>query len=244
MDTKYCIEVSHLVKDFTIRKQTFHGLKGVILHLPEYFRNQMNVKKFRALDDISFKLEPGETLGLVGHNGCGKTTLLSILGKVLRNYQGEVITRGRIGMMLALGAGFSNELTGRENILLNCVLQGLRRKQANAILEEIIDFADIGEFIDQPLYQYSTGMQMRLGFAAATILEPDILLIDEAMAVGDAAFAKRCGIKIKQLLSHNVSLILVSHNPVDIQTYCKRVIALDHGKIIYDGPTVEYYKGN
>ena len=146
-------------------------------------------------------------------------------------------------MMLALGAGFANELTGRENILLNCVLQGLRKKQAEAILEEIIDFADIGEFIDQPLYQYSTGMQMRLGFAAATIVEPDILLIDEAMAVGDAAFAKRCGVKIRQLLNHNVSLILVSHNPVDIQTYCNRVIALDHGKIVYDGPTSEYYKG-
>lgn len=242
MEHRYAIEINHLTKRFMLQDRNITGLKGVILHLPEYIKGRVNAKSFVALDDVSFNLRQGETLGLVGPNGCGKTTLLSIIGKVIRRYEGKVSIHGRIGMMLALGAGFANELSGRENIILNCVLLGYTRKQTMSILDEVIDFADIGDFIDRPLFQYSTGMQMRLGFAVATVVDPDILLVDEAMAVGDAAFVHKCGIKIKQLLSRNVSLILVSHNPHDIQNYCRRVIALERGKICFDGPTSDYFE--
>ena len=241
MKSKYAIEISHLTKRFTLQDRSISGLKGVVLHLPEYIKGKIYANSFVALDDVSFNVKPGETLGLVGPNGCGKTTLLSIIGRVIRRYEGKVSIRGRIGMMLALGAGFANELSGRENVILNCVLLGYTRKQTYSMLDEIIDFADIGDFIDRPLFQYSTGMQMRLGFAVATVVDPDILLVDEAMAVGDAAFTRKCGVKIKQLLSRDVSLILVSHNPNDIQNYCRRVVALERGKICFDGPASEYF---
>jgi ABC-type polysaccharide/polyol phosphate transport system ATPase subunit len=142
-------------------------------------------------------------------------------------------------MMLALGAGFCNELSGRENIVLNGVFQGKTRREMNELMDDIIDFADIGEYIDAPIYQYSSGMLARLGFGIATAIKPEILLVDEVMAVGDANFKEKCAGRIQGLLDGGTTLILVSHSPGDVKRYCNRVVKIDHGRIIADGPTDE-----
>lgn len=229
------VEIKHLTKDFVLSMRQY-GLKNIILHLPQYIHDRRNRTMFTALNDISFSVQRGERVGLVGHNGCGKTTLLSVIGGVYREYQGEVNVRGRVSMMLALGAGMHPDLSGRENIVLNGVLQGKTRGEMNELMDDIISFADIGAFIDAPVYTYSSGMKARLGFGVATAITPDILLVDEVMAVGDADFASKCRVRINNLLDKGTTLFLVSHNMADIEHYCRRVIRLDHGRIVSDGP--------
>lgn len=227
------IEIRNLSKQFNIDTKNY-GFKNIVLHLPEYIRNCLNRKQFTALDNISLDIFPGERVGLTGHNGCGKTTLLSVIGGVYSRYKGYCSVRGRVSMMLALGAGFCQELSGRENIILNGVLQGQTRQEMMNLMDDIIDFAEIGDFIDSPVYQYSSGMQARLAFGIATAIKPEILLVDEVMAVGDQEFARKCEIRINKVLSEGCTLILVSHNPADIDKYCDRVIKLDHGRIVSD----------
>lgn len=227
------IEIHDLTMRFKIT-QRHYGLKNILLHLPQYIRDRSSSKLFTALDHVSLSIQRGERIGLTGHNGCGKTTLLSVIGGVYRRFGGSVAVRGRVSMMLALGAGFHPELSGRENILLNGVLQGKTRKEMMALMDDIISFADIGDFIDSPVYQYSSGMKVRLGFSVATAIKPEILLVDEVMAVGDADFKKRCATRIQSLLEGGTTLILVSHNQSDIKAYCNRVIQLDHGKLVSD----------
>ena len=229
------IEINHLTKSFVLAKMHY-GLKNIVLHLPQYIHDRANVRVFKALDDINLRIERGERIGLTGHNGCGKTTLLSVIGGVYKNYSGECKVRGRVSMMLALGAGFCSQLSGRENILLNGVLQGRTRREMMALMDDIIDFAGIGDFIDAPVYQYSSGMQARLGFGIATAIEPEILLVDEVMAVGDANFKEKCSVRINKLLARGTTLILVSHSRPDIEKYCTREIRLDHGKLTADIP--------
>ena len=232
------IEVKDLTMRFAIERRHY-GLKNIVLHLPQYIHDRANRAWFNALDGLSLSINRGERIGLIGHNGCGKTTLLSVIGGVYRRYLGEVTVRGRVSMMLALGAGFSKELSGRENIVLNGVLQGKTRKEMAALMDDIIDFAGIGPFIDAPVYQYSSGMLARLGFGIATAIKPEILLVDEVMAVGDADFAAKCKQRITGLLADGTTLILVSHSMPVIRAYCDRVIRLDHGHVVADGPTDE-----
>ncbi|MBR1871323.1 MAG: ABC transporter ATP-binding protein [Kiritimatiellae bacterium] len=227
------IEISHLTKTFR-RVQRHYGLKAMLLHLPQYIRDRSRAEPFKALDDVSLTINRGERIGLAGHNGCGKTTLLSVIGGVYKRYSGSVRVRGRVSMMLALGAGFNNQLSGRDNILLNGILQGRTRAEMLELMPSIIDFADIGQFIDAPLYQYSSGMLARLGFSVATAIEPDILLVDEVMAVGDADFRKKCATRIDALLSGGTTLILVSHSASDLKRHCRRIVTLDHGRIVSD----------
>ena len=242
MNCEPVISVEHLSKSYVLRKTSYGGMKGALLHFFQYVREASNTVNFDALSDLSFKIYPGETVALVGPNGCGKTTLLSIIGGVIRGYSGTVTVHGRISMMLALGAGFVPELSGRENIILNGVLQGKTKKEMDALVDEIIEFSELGQFIDVPIFRYSSGMQMRLGFAVATAIEPEILLVDEILAVGDSEFSKKCEMRIRKLLEKNTTLILVSHNPADIQKYCKRIIRLEHGVCRFDGSADEYYK--
>lgn len=235
------IEIKNLTKQFVLQRRHY-GLKNIILHLPQYIKDMREAHVFTALDGINLAVQRGERVGLVGHNGCGKTTLLSVIGGVYKRYSGSVTVRGRVSMMLALGAGFCPELSGRENIVLNGVLQGKSRSEMMELMDDIIGFADIGPFIDAPVFQYSSGMQARLGFGIVTAIKPEILLVDEVMAVGDADFAKKCERRINGLLEGGTTLLLVSHSMGDIKKYCTRVVKIDHGHIVADGPTDEVVK--
>lgn len=236
------IELNDVTMNFVIQRRHY-GFKNILLHLPQYIKDRRDAVQFTALNHINLKIMPGERVGLVGHNGCGKTTTLSIIGGVYRRFHGDLKVRGRVSMMLALGAGFCPDLSGRENIILNGVLQGKTRSEMNALMDDIIDFADIGQFIDAPVYTYSSGMQARIGFGIATAIEPEILLVDEVMAVGDADFSAKCEVRINRLLRGGTTLILVSHSMADIRKYCTRTIRMDHGNIVADGPTEEILGG-
>lgn len=229
------IEISHLSKAFTLERRRY-GLKNILLHLPQYIKDRTSTRRHIALNDITLSIRQGEKIGLIGHNGCGKTTLLSVIGGVYKQYNGTVVVRGRVSMMLALGAGFSSQLSGRENIFLNGILQGRTRKEMQALADEIIEFTELGDFIDAPVYQYSSGMMARLGFGIATAINPEILLVDEVLSVGDASFREKCSERIAKLLKHGVTLILVSHSMDQIKKHCDRVLKLDHGRLVSDQP--------
>ncbi len=230
------IEIEDMNKDFVVYHRHY-GFKSIVLHFPQYIKDIRRPHKFRALNNINLKIMPGETVGIIGHNGSGKTSLLSLIGNILRPSNGTISVRGRISMMLSLGAGFCPELSGRENIILNGVLQGITKKHMNSIMDEIIDFSGIGEFIDSPIFQYSSGMQARLGFGIVTAIGPEILLVDEVMAVGDSDFAEKCEKRMLKLLNNGTTLLLVSHDMSDIKKYCKRTLKINHGEIIEDGAT-------
>lgn len=185
--------------------------------------------EFWAVNDISFELKRGECLGLIGRNGAGKTTLLKLLNGLIKPDKGRIEMRGRVGALIALGAGFNPILTGRENIYVNGAVLGLTKRQIDAKLEEIIDFADIREFIDSPVQSYSSGMQVRLGFSIATSVEPDVLLLDEVLAVGDIAFRVKCFERVGRLLK-KAAVILVSHNMAQIPRLCNRILYSDRGR--------------
>lgn len=242
MKEETVIDLQHVTMTFR-RLRRHYGIKSAILHPFQLTADRLAAKPFKAIDDVTISVRRGERIGLVGHNGCGKTTLLSLIGGVYRRFGGKVSVRGRLAMMLALGSGFSDQLSGRDNIILNGVLQGKTRAEMADLMEDIASFADIGEFIDAPLCQYSSGMLARIGFAVATAIQPEILLVDEVMAVGDSDFRKRCERRISGLLANGTTLILVSHSVSDIRKYCDRVIKLDHGRVVADGPTWQVVGG-
>jgi lipopolysaccharide transport system ATP-binding protein len=188
-------------------------------------------EEFWALRDVTFSLEQGEILGLVGMNGAGKSTLLKILSKVTVPTRGSFMARGRLGALIEIGAGFHPELSGRENIFLNGAIMGMSRREVQGKFDRIVAFAEVERFIDTPIKHYSSGMQMRLGFAVAAHTDPDILLIDEILAVGDASFQAKCLNKLAELKEEDKTIILVSHNLTTITEHSKRVLWLDHGSV-------------
>lgn len=191
--------------------------------------------EFWAVDDVSFELRRGECLGLIGHNGAGKTTLLKMLNGLIKPDAGKITMRGRVGALIALGAGFNPILTGRENIYINGSVLGLSKKEIDDKIEEIIEFSEVGEFIDAPVQNYSSGMQVRLGFAIASSLSPDVLILDEVLAVGDIGFVIKCLNRVHKM-TENAAVILVSHNMQFISSFCSRVIFMDHGSVALDTP--------
>ncbi|MEH6518294.1 MAG: ABC transporter ATP-binding protein [Halioglobus sp.] len=196
---------------------------------------QLRDGEFYANKDISFDLYPGECLGLIGHNGAGKTTLLKMLNGLIKPDAGIIEMRGQVGALIALGAGFNPILSGRENIYINAAVLGLNREEVDSKLDEIIAFSEIEEFIDSPVQSYSSGMQVRLGFSVATALQPEILLVDEVLAVGDMNFRMKCFNRIDSLAKQGTTIILVSHSMIDIQRMCSRAIVLEHGGVVFDG---------
>ncbi len=188
-----------------------------------------------ALNDVSFEVKQGESLGLIGPNGSGKSTALAIMAGVLKPQVGKVEVRGRVSPLLELGAGFHPELTGRENILLNGILLGLTRQEVVAKMEAIIDFSELEAFLDQPIRTYSSGMLARLGFSVAAHLDPEILLIDEVLAVGDLRFQAKCREKLDEFKRRQVTIVLVSHSLGEVRGFCERVIWLNNGRIAADG---------
>lgn len=233
------ILIENMSKDFILFRRT-QGFKGMLLHLPKYIQDRTMPHKRRVLNNVSLAIEKGETIGVAGANGCGKTTLLSIIGGVLNPTSGRVKTRGRISMMLALGAGFVNDLSGRENIILNGVLQGIPYREMLRRSEQIIEFSGIDpEFIDSPIFQYSSGMKARLGFGVAIMTDPDILLIDEVLAVGDSDFQAKCLETIREKQKRGMTIVLVSHSAPQIGSFCDRLLYLNAGQIELSGPTPE-----
>lgn len=197
-----------------------------------WLQGQVKHEVFWALKDVTLTVESGEIFGIIGQNGAGKSTLLKLIARVLRPNLGRVRVRGRVAPLLEIGAGFHPELTGRENIYLNGAMLGFTRREMDARFERIVDFAELGDFIDAPLRTYSTGMWARLGFAVATDVEPDILIIDEILAVGDAAFQHKSTRRIDSFRERGTTILLVSHNMDMVEKLCSRAAWLDHGKVV------------
>jgi lipopolysaccharide transport system ATP-binding protein len=202
-------------------------------------RGSLRPGEFWALKDISFDLHPGETLGLLGHNGAGKSTLLKLMNGLIRPDEGRIRSWGRIGALIELGTGFNPILTGRENIYVNAAVLGLRRDEVDRRLDEIIDFAEIGDFIDAPVQSYSSGMKVRLGFSIATHLNPDILLIDEILSVGDASFRERSYNRFAEFKEQGGTIVFVSHNSLVVESICDRVMMIEGGQMVAIGEPYE-----
>ncbi len=194
---------------------------------------------FWALQNIDLHINQGETVGLIGHNGSGKSTLLKLITKIIYPSEGQIKTKGRVSSLLELGAGFHPDFTGRENIYINASIFGLSKKEIDKKLDSIIAFSELEGFIDSPIRTYSSGMYIRLAFAVAVHVEPQILLMDEILAVGDANFQKKCIEKIKEFKKQGITIVFVSHNMEDVYEICDRVVWLDHGHIKAMGGTKE-----
>lgn len=245
------IKVQGLSKRYRIglkekRADTFIGQLGQLLRAPfDNFRQLRNLSRFQhddesvfwALRDVEFEVQQGEVLGIIGHNGAGKSTLLKILSRITEPSSGEVRLRGRVSALLEVGTGFHPELTGRENIFMNGTILGMTRREIDAKLDEIVDFSGVEKYIDTPVKFYSSGMKVRLGFAVAAHLEPEILIIDEVLAVGDLEFQKRCLTKMENVSESGRTILFVSHNMAAVKSLCKKGLVLQHGKIIYAGNT-------
>ena len=200
------------------------------------FRHLRGAETFWALRHVSLEVAPGEAVALVGHNGSGKSTLLKTMAGVLQPSEGVLATRGRISPMIELGAGFDPELSGRDNVYLNGALLGFTRKQMEAKFDRIVAFAELGDFIEMPIKNYSSGMYARLGFAIAQDVEPDILIVDEVLAVGDERFQEKCKARIQDFRAAGVTFIFVSHSFEAARELCPRAAVLHHGRLAFDGP--------
>ena len=230
------IEVDHLTKEY--RLGALQGLKQTLLNTVARLTGKKVEERslFKALDDVSFSIEPGEVVGIIGHNGAGKSTLLKMLAKISTPTHGAVKIDGRIAPLIEVGAGFVPDFTGRENVYLNGAILGMSRKELDKKFDEIVDFAEMAEFIDTPVKRYSSGMQVKLAFSVATSIEADILIVDEVLAVGDLAFQRKCFDRMEDMIKRQgKTVLLVSHNIRQVQRLCNRVIMLDHGRINQEG---------
>lgn len=228
------IRAEGITKRFVMH--THKSLKDRVL----YFRSRKKSKTdFVALNNVSLKIRIGETVGLVGHNGSGKSTLMKVIGGILDPSEGIVQRRGRIAALLELGAGFHPDLTGRENVYLNAAILGMTNKETDQVFEDILNFSEIGDFIESPVKFYSSGMYVRLAFAVAVHSNPDILLVDEVLAVGDEPFQEKCINKIHEFQKDGRTIIFVSHSARQVEDLCSRVVVLKNGTMLFDGDTRE-----
>jgi len=216
--------------------EPIHTFKEYAIRL---IQGKIQYKEFNALSNVNLKIHKGETFAIVGNNGAGKSTLLKVISRVLIPTQGRVQINGKVTPLLQLGAGFHPELSGRENVFLNGTILGHPRREIEEHMEEVIEFSELGEFIDAPLRTYSSGMSARLGFAAATTWEPDILLLDEVLSVGDEAFQKKCHVRMQNFRKERTTSILVSHVMKTVLSLCERAAWLDHGIVRAVGKTEE-----
>lgn len=220
------IEVNDVSMHFNLMVERVDSIKEYVMKL---VKGKLLYNDFVALSHVSFKVQKGEIVGLVGLNGAGKSTLLKIIAGVLKPTEGKVITRGTIAPLIEVGAGFDPELTARENVYLNGAILGHDRKFMDSKFDEIIDFAELQNFVDVPVKNFSSGMYARLGFAIATMVQPDILIVDEVLSVGDYKFQQKCEKRIREMIQNGVTIILVSHEIKLIQKLCTKVIWLEHG---------------
>lgn len=230
------IAFQNVTKSYPIYHHITSGFKNLLLNLPKALR-EMKSQSYTAIEGISFSIQKGETVAFLGKNGAGKSTTLGLIAGVIRPNKGHVNILGRVSPLLELGGGFHGDLTGIENIQLNGVLLGLSRKQVAEKINSIVEFSELGDFIDQPVRTYSSGMMARLGFSVVAHLDPEILLIDEVLAVGDAGFQKKCVAKMQEFKQQGVTIILVTHSSADVERLCDRVIWIENHCIKMDGPT-------
>jgi len=245
--THLAIRAIHLKKSYRIRTRRDVPLQRTmredLSELPRYLhdvlrrRSRGHTRQFWALDDVSFDIEQGETVGIIGENGAGKSTLIKILSQIALPTSGRAELFGRVSTLLEVGAGFHPDLTGRENVYLGGAVLGMKRREIARRLDEIVSFAGVGEFLEEPVKHYSSGMYMRLAFAVAAHLESEILLVDEALSVGDAAFQRKCLTKMMEMGKEGRAVLFISHSTQSITRLCPRAILLAHGRVVADGPS-------
>src|SRR5262245_6739355 len=236
------ITVSQLGKRYRVGElQKYKALRDVVADAfrKPFRRNGNSTSTIWALKDVSFEIKHGQAVGLIGHNGAGKSTLLRILSRITEPSTGFARVRGRIGSLLEVGTGFHNELTGRENIYLNGAILGMKKAEIDRNFDEIVAFSEVEKFIDTPVKHYSSGMYVRLAFAVAAHLEPEILIVDEVLAVGDAAFQKKCLGKMDNVAKQGRTVLFVSHNMTAVEALCTRGIYLSEGCVASDAPILE-----
>lgn len=233
------IRFDNVVQRFRVIRERPDTLREVFVRI---FNRHSQYHLFEALKGVSFSIHKGEVLAMIGRNGSGKSTTLKIIAGVYRPTSGNVTVNGRVAALIELGAGFHGDLTGRENIVINGLMLGLSRRQIKECEQRIIDFAELGDFIDSPVKQYSSGMFMRLGFGIAVEVDPDILLIDEILSVGDHAFQQKCLERIHDFLNRGKTIIYVSHSMESIKQLCTRALLLHEGNLIADGTPNQIYE--
>ncbi len=234
------IEVQHLSKKYSLgkKKEMYTTFRDTIMDVISHpFRKREKREDFWALQDINFTVQPGEVLGIIGRNGAGKSTLLKILSRITDPTDGQVIMRGRVASLLEVGTGFHPELSGRENIYLSGSVLGMRKDEIDQKFDEIVAFAEVEKFLELPIKRYSSGMYMRLAFSVAAHLDPEILLVDEVLAVGDIAFQKKCLGKMEHVAKGGRTVIFVSHQLEFLAQLCSRCLLIDQGRIVKDGPS-------
>ncbi|KQM84140.1 ABC transporter ATP-binding protein [Agromyces sp. Leaf222] len=229
------IIVENVRKTFQIRHT--HSMKEAFISRLK--RKQVGSTPYNALDDVSFTVAEGESVAVLGYNGSGKSTLLKLVSGVLEPDAGRVLTRGRVAGLIEVGAGFHPELSGRENVYLNAAILGMNKSEIDERFDRIVEFSEIGEFIDQEVKHYSSGMFLRLAFSVAIHVELDVLLVDEILSVGDAPFRKKCTEKIHELALAGKTMLIVSHNMAMVQELCERGVVIKRGRKIFDGPINE-----
>lgn len=246
MMSDIAIKVQNISKRYRITsaKHRHNTLRDVMMDsLKSVFRrngeSQKGTEDIWALRDVSLEIKRGEIVGIIGGNGAGKSTLLKIISRITEATHGRAEIYGRVGSLLEVGTGFSLELSGRENVYLNGAILGMKKKEIDQKFDAIVEFAEIGKFIDTPVKRYSSGMYVRLAFAVSAHLEPEIMLIDEVLSVGDLAFQRKCMDHAKRLLDNNATVLFVSHNMFTIKAMCNRTIFLSHGQVLFDGSTAE-----
>ena len=236
MEQPVVVDVQHVTMKFNLSTEKVDNLKEYFIRTIK--RNSM-YNEFTALDDVSFQVRKGEVFGLVGLNGSGKSTMLKLVSGIYKPTSGTIRVDGVLAPLIELGAGFDMNLTARENVYLNGSVMGYSKKFLQEKFDEIIDFAELRDFVDVPLKNYSSGMVARLGFAIATVIEPDILICDEILAVGDFQFQQKCEERINQMRAHGVTILFVSHSIEQVQRICHRALWLDHGHLKMIGPVDE-----
>ena len=226
MNSDLIIKVSNATVRFNKATESYNGLKEYVIRM---LKGELLFQEFLALKDINLEIKRGESWGLIGSNGSGKSTLLKLICGILKPYNGSVEVKGTIAPLIELGAGFDGELTARENIFLNGALLGHKKSFMQQHFDEIIEFSELQDFIDVPIKNFSSGMAARLGFAVATIVKPDILIVDEVLAVGDPAFQEKCKKRMEEMLSSGTTLLFVSHSVKQVKELCEKVVWIDKG---------------
>ncbi len=236
MEERIMIDVDHVTIRFNKATQKIDNLKDYAI---KFIRRELMFQEFLALQDISFQVHKGEGWGLIGTNGSGKSTMLKAIAGIMKPYKGSITTNGMIAPLIELGAGFDSNLTARENIYLNGAVLGYSRQFMEEHFEEIVEFAGIRNFLDSPIKNYSSGMKARLGFSVATVVNPDILIVDEVLSVGDAKFKKKCNQRMEELLANDTTLLYVSHNIKSVLKLCTHALWIDKGHAVMKGRVEE-----